>query len=285
MSRNHEQIWACGPEQGKLKTIELQGAGNLKGKDYIIRWRPEFWGIGLVWKGTGNYATSQETNSRPVIGPCFFYVWPDEYFEYGPSDIWDESFICFSGSRCAEWENCGWLMRSSQVHGMGHVLNEIRDLHERLLRLLEGGSRHGLDLAKCLTEEILCILNTPEPSAANATSKTQKIEATVNEWKRNSDRPINLESTAEGLGMSYAHFRRIFREQTGNSPYDFIINQRISKACRLLASTGLSVKEISARAGFNYTESFNRAFLLKMGKSPQEYRASTYSRTVIPIRS
>jgi transcriptional regulator GlxA family with amidase domain len=87
-----------------------------------------------------------------------------------------------------------------------------------------------------------------------------------------------MEAAAASKGMSYAHFRRKFREIIGQSPYQYLAGQRIGHACRLLTMTSLSIKEIAASSGFDYTESFNRLFRQYMNQSPKSYRNSQYAR-------
>lgn len=83
---------------------------------------------------------------------------------------------------------------------------------------------------------------------------------------------INLEDIAEETGMSYSWFRKKFREYTGISPARYILGLRIQEACRLLAESALSIKEISWRLNFDDSSYFSAMFLREVGMSPKEYR-------------
>ena len=50
--------------------------------------------------------------------------------------------------------------------------------------------------------------------------------------------------------LSPAHFTALFKEQTGCSPRDYLHLLRIHRACQLLRSTTLNVKEIATRLGY-----------------------------------
>lgn len=83
---------------------------------------------------------------------------------------------------------------------------------------------------------------------------------------------LNASQLAEGLGVSREHLARVFREQTGMSPYAYIARQKILRACRYLKESELSQKEIAARLGFSTLEAFSRSFRRIMKLSPGRYR-------------
>lgn len=68
------------------------------------------------------------------------------------------------------------------------------------------------------------------------------------------------------------HFCLLFRRQTGYSPIDFLIRQRIRQACRLLDGSQASVSAIASEVGFSDPYYFSRRFRNVMGVSPRDYR-------------
>ena len=72
--------------------------------------------------------------------------------------------------------------------------------------------------------------------------------------------------------MSGTAFRAAFKKHTGVSPGEYIIAQRISVACRLLAQTDMSVSAIAADIGYGDQYYFSRIFKKKMGMAPLKYR-------------
>ena len=57
------------------------------------------------------------------------------------------------------------------------------------------------------------------------------------------------------------------------APVEYLIHLRIRQACRLLDTTGLTVREIGFRVGFEDPYYFSRMFRKLMGQSPRQYRA------------
>jgi AraC-like DNA-binding protein len=65
---------------------------------------------------------------------------------------------------------------------------------------------------------------------------------------------------------------RLFKRETGTSLHEFINNERLSLAERLLRETDESILSISERVGFNNVTYFNRLFKERHCVSPIEFR-------------
>ncbi|GEM_PF-2747557 len=274
------QVWPGGPQQGRLKSLRIVSAGYLPEKTHSMDWRSDRWGVGMVWEGQGTFQVGRSSKPERVQAPFYFFIWPGEVFRYRPETHWEESFLCWSGERCEEWERCGWLSTPSQVLPLFGELEDLRERHLRIVRLLLEESPSKTDQAKCLSGELLCMLHASRVEEERELSGTDHLEALARHWRREPWHPVDLESCAEEMGMSYAHFRRQFRRRMGETPYRYLAAQRIGYACRLLAEEQLSVKEIAAASGFAYVESFNRLFRQLMGQAPKQYRESL--RALVP---
>ena len=93
----------------------------------------------------------------------------------------------------------------------------------------------------------------------------QQIESTLATQLRVSE----LAATAN---MSESHFRRSFKQCFGCSPQEFILQQRLRQAARLLVDTDSSVSEISNDCGFADQSNFSRQFGRFFGETPRAYR-------------
>lgn len=83
---------------------------------------------------------------------------------------------------------------------------------------------------------------------------------------------ITLRQLADMVNLSPYYFNRLFRKNTGYTPYEYVINTRLSHSRYLLKTTGLTVKEICFASGFSSESRFCILFKEKMGMSPSEYR-------------
>jgi AraC family transcriptional regulator len=81
---------------------------------------------------------------------------------------------------------------------------------------------------------------------------------------------IRMEDTASIAHLSQYHFYRLFRAAFQCTPYQFLQQQRILQARRLLCS-GHSVTDTALRSGFTDVFTFSKAFKKKTGLAPTDF--------------
>lgn len=91
--------------------------------------------------------------------------------------------------------------------------------------------------------------------------------------RKNLHTDMNVADLAARLGVSREHLTRVFREQTSQPPRQFILRQKMLRACHLLKTTSLTHKEIAARLGYDAPSHFSRTFRHMLGISPGRFRA------------
>ena len=90
--------------------------------------------------------------------------------------------------------------------------------------------------------------------------------------KRFSDSDLRVSELALACGMSVKNFRRLFFEEKGENPYEYLRRYRIGKAEILLMNTAESVSDIATMCGFSDLYSFSHSFRRQMGIPPAGYR-------------
>ena len=83
---------------------------------------------------------------------------------------------------------------------------------------------------------------------------------------------LNLETLAASANMSKYHFIKKFKAWSGQSPIQYFIHMKIQRACYLLDSTAMSVKEVAATLGYDDMYYFSRLFKKVLGIAPSDYR-------------
>lgn len=83
---------------------------------------------------------------------------------------------------------------------------------------------------------------------------------------------IDVSHMALQIGLSTSHFTRIFRDESGYSPMDFLIHLRLQKARDLLRKKSTSITEIAQLCGFNSISYFSASFHKAYKMSPSHYR-------------
>lgn len=81
----------------------------------------------------------------------------------------------------------------------------------------------------------------------------------------------SVDALASDLCMSRANLYRKMRSITGQTPTDFIRNQRLERAAQLLRTTSHTVNEIADLVGFSYASYFTKCFKDKYGVLPKDY--------------
>ena len=83
---------------------------------------------------------------------------------------------------------------------------------------------------------------------------------------------LTLSEMAQSVELSRAHFARMFRKSTGESPHEFVLRQRIERAMTMLRADDARVVDVAVACGFKTQQHFARVFRQMCGVSPTEYR-------------
>jgi AraC family transcriptional regulator len=83
---------------------------------------------------------------------------------------------------------------------------------------------------------------------------------------------LTLVEMAQSVELSPAHFSRMFREATGETPHQFVLRNRIERAKQMLRVPEVRVLDVAVACGFKTQQHFARVFRHVCGASPREYR-------------
>jgi len=86
---------------------------------------------------------------------------------------------------------------------------------------------------------------------------------------------VALEDVARASGVAPAHLCRVFKKETGQTPFEFLRRLRVERAKDYLARTADPMDEVARAVGFGSSRDMSRAFQRAEGMSPREYRRRT----------
>lgn len=105
----------------------------------------------------------------------------------------------------------------------------------------------------------------------NLAKNKSRIGFVVDYIKTNIHQKLSIDSIAKLAYVSKSNFFKMFKDELGTSPNDFILQERISKAKELLALNN-SIKETAFQTGFSDTNYFTRVFKQLVGVTPKNYQ-------------
>ena len=83
---------------------------------------------------------------------------------------------------------------------------------------------------------------------------------------------LSLDEMALSVGLSTAHFARMFRKSTGETPHQFVLRQRIERAKTMLRARDARVLDVAVASGFKTQQHFAQVFRDICGITPTQYR-------------
>lgn len=105
----------------------------------------------------------------------------------------------------------------------------------------------------------------------NLAKNKSRIGFVVDYIKKNLHQKLSIDSIAKLAYVSKSNFFKMFKDELGTSPNDFILQERINRAKELLALNN-SIKETAFLTGFSDTNYFTRVFKQLVGVTPKSYQ-------------
>lgn len=102
---------------------------------------------------------------------------------------------------------------------------------------------------------------------------TPRMRALLTEIADDPAGDLGIAALAARMHMSERTFARRFRDETGQSPAQFVLAARIERAKALLERADWPLERVAQRAGFGSVDALQRAFAKRVGVSPRDYRA------------
>lgn len=173
-------------------------------------------------------------------------------------------------------EHLPWQL---DTHDFAHFQNtpELTSTLERLVQLSRDTGRIKDVLATFTIQEMLVRLMQTQARQLIFNNYTQHLTShrfahVVQYIKQHLTEQITVEKLSALACMSKATFFRVFKRELGLTPIEYIIQERLAEAKRLLRNPLTSVADVCFRAGFNNTAYFQKLFKQYEGMTPGLYK-------------
>ena len=152
--------------------------------------------------------------------------------------------------------------------------NIIAALCAALRAQVEEGSIYAQAMGNALAVHLLINYSTHTKPTEIATGKLspRKLKLVVKFVDENLDKDLNLTTLSSLVKLSQYHFSRAFKQSTGLSPHQYIIQKRIERAKYLLKQSTITINEVSIDCGFANPSHFAKHFRKHIGISPKQFR-------------
>ena len=151
----------------------------------------------------------------------------------------------------------------------------MQELFELVLEQMELGTVDSMVQTGLALHEMLALCAQSLFAQAEMTTNRQLILQAAETLRKNYRQELSLADLLSSAHMSKSYFLRLFRRYMGTTPYNYLVNFRITQAKELLVLTDHSISEIAQEAGFGDASNFSTRFAKATGQSPMQYRKST----------
>lgn len=226
----------------------------------------------IAGKGYLKY-NGAEYSLEPNQCVIFYCFEPQYYCTALGSGGWEFKWVHVGGAALKEYYqringddlNVVVMGRDTDISRKFDAIFEYTDSGEMLSDIKTCGV-----VADIFTEVILC--RNSELNNRNYQRHKTEIEKVVQYIQQNYNKKIGVDDITRQVLISKYHFLRLFKAYSGVSPYEYLINYRITSAKRLLKETELGISEICGSVGFSDTNNFIRYFKRITGTTPGNYR-------------
>lgn len=268
-------------------------------REEIIHFAPEFWGDNPFWIQImgisycdGTYKIERKNSSVYTLeyiikgcgkvivdhveySPCEgdIYMLPrgiDQYYYSDDQNPWTKIWINVGG------ELVDHLMKVYGLTNVYHIKNlnllnlfkqMLENYHELLYNPNELILRNTLLFHEILVRIHGKLYNSQRIYSENALKIRNYIDANV-------ENDICMKDIQKNVALSASQVIRIFKNEFGITPNQYLLQSRLQISKLLLNSTNLSIKEIAYKLQFSDEHYFSNFFKRRTGKSPRAFKNS-----------
>jgi AraC family transcriptional regulator of arabinose operon len=257
----------------QLSGIPLHCVGvGAQEADRACKWRTlDTYAAVFVERGNG-WLETERAGRHEVRAPALFWLHPGIRHTYGPDRFnWHEQWALFDGKAMTEPAMRELLDPRRPLH---HVQRptELTDLFTGMRTDFASNHQFATALVAAAVFRLIMLIAADGRIAA-ATGQGSTVRAAMERLTDPGSANMQVAALARETGVPPSTLRRNARQQFGMSIKQHQLRTRLNKAKELLATTELSITDISMTVFFPDPYYFSRIFRRKEGMSPSEFRA------------
>ena len=193
---------------------------------------------------------------------------PHEYHTIGNTEfVW----LHLDGSNTADFYQQAVQMHGGFVFDAPYAEQIKNGIYEIVFAFRNEQTLSEVRLSQKLYTLLTAMVDTASQEAGQ-TEENDTVSKAMHFIQEQYMNPISLLDVATHVNMSQFHFSRLFKKDCGYSPHEYLILTRLNHAKHLLKTTGLPIKVIAQKVGYQNVSSFTNAFTDRVGISPTLFR-------------
>jgi len=252
------------PPPGHPKTHHFEWKNGRRLDEYQIIYVPA---------GIGTLETKNQRSD--VRAGDIMLLHKDDWHRYRPevSKGWETYWVGFKGAYIEKYVRDRLFTNPTSIaRSIGHHQELISSFDQ----LIDLSKRDGAIFKRVALGALLQIVAHASipPSTENAAHPSTVSDKAIAIMRENLFTDIDFHRLATFFGLSYSRFRSSFKHDTGMAPHQFLLNERVACAKRLLKDPTVEIKTIGYKVGFSSPSYFSRLFRRKTGTTPSAARAT-----------
>ena len=213
----------------------------------------------------------QSRNYRLQAGDTFLLLVPHNHrYWLEKNERWEYFWISMHGEETLRIHKMVLALAGPVLKLQPSTIDHLADCS---LRLVKGATTPGV--ASAIAYEAAMALYDDVFGSPAFAAEQSAMQPVIDHINANLDKPLPVGQLAEIVGLSRAHFSRSFAESEGVPPAEYVLQQRLQRAAKLLTKGDfLPVKEVSIMCGFDDPNYFAKVFRRVYGITPTEFRTT-----------
>jgi AraC-like DNA-binding protein len=231
--------------------------------------------------GSGELETRQQ--KVHIVPGDVMLLFPNEWHRYRPlaNTGWEEYWIGFNGPQVDKHLLPELFPEPvTSTKNIGYH-DEVLYLFQQALSLSQRTTAGFQKILSGIIWQLVAYVANPGIKPRAGSAAHYLVDDVLEHIRLNLSRGVDFHMRARDAGISYSHFRKLIRDQTGLAPQQLLLRERLKFACRLLQTTSLTISEIAALSGFQSAYYFSSYFKARTGKTPSRYRKVPVVKSVL----
>ena len=272
-NRKFSEFYLC--YCGYAKCESLHSFGPAVRPNYLIH---------LILDGHGRFQTGDATYE--LAAGQGFLIEPEvqTFYQADKNDPWTYLWVGFGGSRAGEYLRDIGLGNGSGTFRCG----ETRKLKNMLINILKKNTYTVENdfYRESFLYSFFAVLSGSIDGEKISREETENIyvREALEYIQNNYHYGIRVSDISDYVGISRGYLHTLFTKNLNQSPQEYLVNYRITRAEELLTVTDLSIEGVAQSCGYSDPLVFSKLFKKKTGKTPSLYRKSDWEETRDSLR-